>query len=98
MDIETHEAIETLRADIRRVEETLGARIDAQGNRLDAVEASLRAEMREIRAEMRETREELTRHSQVLFESLRDDIHVIADGLVSLDAKVESLRRPNDPR
>ena len=58
MDIDTSEAIETLRADLRQVEGALSAKIDA-----------------------------MMRHSQVLYESLRDDIRMIAEGLVTLDRK-----------
>ena len=67
MDIDTSEAIETLRADLRQVEVTLSAKIDV-----------------------------MMRRSQVLHESLRDDIRMIAEGLVTLDRKVESFRRPPD--
>lgn len=63
MDIDTSEAIETLRADLRQVEVTLSAKIDV-----------------------------MMRRSQVLYESLRDDIRMIAEGLVTLDRKVESFR------
>jgi hypothetical protein len=74
MDIDTSEAIntlraevQTLRADLRQVEVTLSAKIDV-----------------------------MMRRSQVLHESLRDDIRMIAEGLVTLDRKVESFRRPPD--
>ena len=74
MDIDTSEAIrtlraevQTLRADLRHVEVTLSAKIDV-----------------------------MMRRSQVLHESLRDDIRRIAEGLVTLDRKVESFRRPPD--
>ncbi len=67
MDIDTSEAIETLRADLRQVEATLSAKIDV-----------------------------MMRRSQVLHESLRDDIRMIAEALVTMDRKVESFRRPPD--
>jgi hypothetical protein len=67
MDIDTSEAIETLRADLRQVEGALSAKIDV-----------------------------MMRHSQILYESLRDDIRMIAEGLVTLDRTVESFRRPPD--
>jgi hypothetical protein len=67
MNIDTSEAIETLRADLRLVEGALSAKIDV-----------------------------MMRHSQILYESLRDDIRMIAEGLVTLDPKVESFRRPPD--
>ncbi len=37
--------------------------------------------------------DELKGHMGVLVESLRDDIRLLAEGVVSIDAKVESLRR-----
>ena len=36
---------------------------------------------------------ELRLHMEMLFESLRDDIRIIAEGVVAVDAKVEALRR-----
>lgn len=58
---------------------------------------SLRAEIHHIRdelgGEIREGDAQTRRHMDVLFESLRDDIRILADGLVALDAKVESIRR-----
>lgn len=76
MDIETADAIETLRADlsadIRQVEVALAA-----------TESSLRAEMRQIRDETR-------LHAEVLFESLHDDIRMIAEGLASLGTKFDA--------
>ena len=88
MDIETSEAIEALRTDLRRVETTLTVRIVGVESRIEASESSLRAEMRQIREETR-------RHAEVLFESLHDDIRMIAEGLASLDAKVERFRPPD---
>ena len=67
MDIDTSDAIETLRADLRQVEATLSAKIDV-----------------------------MMRRSQVLHESLRDHIRMIAEALVTMDRKVESFRRPPD--
>ena len=112
MDIETSEAIETLRGDLRRVETTLSAKIDttvqASASTLWAEMhqmrkemadmrlgmADMRLQMTDMRLEMTETRAESKTNAQVLFESLRDDIRMIAEGLVSLDRKVESIRRP----
>ena len=135
MDIETSEAIETLRADLRQVEVTLSVKIGtsveasastlrgemgllrgemgqlrAEVGQVRAETGQLRAEVAElrgdmtgvrgemagIRGEMSSMREELMRHSQVLHESLRGDIRMIAEGFVTLDRKVESLRRPAD--
>ena len=94
MDIETSEAIETLRADIRRVEANLGQRIDRLALHVEAGDSALRGEIGQILIDMADMREELVRHSQTLYKSLRDDIRMIAEGLVSLDRKVESFRRP----
>ena len=75
MDMETAEALDAVRGDIRRVETTLSTEID---------------ELRhELRLEMLEGR----RHTEVLFESLRDDIRLVAEGLAVVSAKVGRLTR-----
>ena len=66
----TSEALGTLRADLRRVEVTLGARLDA---RMTASEALLRDE---IRNELRLLREEVTR---LRAEVTQHFDHIIAD-------------------
>ena len=75
MDVETSEAIEKL------------------GIRIAALEQSLRAEMRGLFAESRrETDErfgEARRHTQVLYESLRDDIRMVAEGVATIAAKLD---------
>jgi hypothetical protein len=64
---------------------------------LEAVRVDLRQEMREMEGRLRrEIREEGTttrRHFDVVTESLRDDIRIIAEGLVTLDAKVDAMRK-----
>ena len=50
-----------------------------------AVETTLRQEIREDGIATR-------RHFDVVSESLRDDIRIIAEGLIALDAKVETIR------
>jgi len=85
-DIGNFEA--SLRADIRRVETTLSDRIDSLSGQLGATTSSLRNEIRQMGQDSK-------RHTDVLFESLRDDIRMIAEGLVSLSAKVDSLRPPD---
>lgn len=61
MNVQTSEALGTFRADLRRVETTLGARFEA---RVSASEAILRdeilKEIRQLRAEMAEFRAELS--------------------------------------
>jgi hypothetical protein len=77
MDAETSNAFDSLNVDLRAVDE----RITAVDNRLTTVEARL---SREIREEAAATR----RHFDVVAESLRDDIRIVAEGLIALDAKV----------
>jgi hypothetical protein len=69
MDIETAEAVETLRADIQRVE-----------REVIRVEASLSARM-----------DEHKRHSDVHFKSVHGDIRMLAEHVVSLTIKVDTL-------
>jgi hypothetical protein len=71
MDMETVEALDAIRGDIRRVETTLSAEI-----------ADLRREVLAGR-----------RHTDVLFETLRDDIRMVAEGLAVVSAKVDRLTR-----
>ena len=92
MDIETSEAIETLRADLRRVEHNLGGRIDDGETRLrlriDGVEPTLRVEMGDLRDDLR-------RHFEISTENLRDDIRIVAEGLIALNAKVDRFLPPD---
>jgi hypothetical protein len=62
--------------------ETSGA-IEQLGRRIDALEGSLRSEFRAGLAENR-------RHNEVLIESLRDDIRMLAEGFATLTAKLDS--------
>ena len=68
-----------------------------------SVHAELRAEFAAVRAEMRGSEETLhqqireegiatRRHFDIISESLRDDIRIIAEALIALDAKVERMR------
>jgi len=54
--------------------------------RIDALEASLRAEIRD-------SLEESKRHAQVLQESVRDDIRILADDFAVISTKLDSLQR-----
>lgn len=58
--------------------------------------AAVRAEIRLVEAVLRQDiREEATatrRHFDIVAESLRDDIRIIAEGLVTLDAKIEAMK------
>jgi hypothetical protein len=71
MDMETAEALDAIRGDIRRVETTLSTEIG------------------ELRLEILEGR----RHTEVLSESLRDDIRLVVERLAVVSAKVDRLTR-----
>jgi putative N-acetylmannosamine-6-phosphate epimerase len=57
-----------------------------------AVRAEIRGVEATLRAEVREEGIATRRHFDVVAESLRDDIRIIAEGLIALDAKVETIR------
>ena len=86
MDLETAEAFGGLRIDLRRVESTLSARIDRS-------EAALRGEMSQFREQVRDDFAEHRRHTQVLYESVRDDIRIVAEAVAALTPKVDALSR-----
>lgn len=79
MDTETSEVIERINA------------------RIDALEVSLRAEIRgegaSVRADLREDLAEARRHTDVQFESVRDDIRMLADAFATMSVKLDSLQR-----
>jgi hypothetical protein len=54
--------------------------------------AGIRAEIRVLRQEIREESIATRRHFEIVAESLRDDVRIIAEGLIALDAKVETIR------
>jgi uncharacterized small protein (DUF1192 family) len=97
MDADTAEAVETLRADIHQVDASLQDEIRRVEAALRADihqgDASLQDEIQRVEASLREEIRDVKRHADVVAESLRDDIRMIAEGVVSLSAKVESLRR-----
>jgi len=118
MDIETAEAVETLRSDIHRVEHevvrvetSLTARIEhvetSLTARIEHVETSLTAKIEYVErsltakiehvevslsARMHELNEDAKRHSDVQFESVRDDIRILAEGFAMLSARIDSRR------
>ena len=55
--------------------------------------AILRAEIGDLRAETRDGLAENRRHTEVLFESLRDDIRILAEGFATVSMKLDSLQR-----
>ena len=107
MDVETAEAVETLRSDIHRVEHevvrvetSLTARIEHVETSLTAkieyVERSLTAKIEHVEmslsAKMHELNEDAKRHSDVQFESVRDDIRILAEGFAALSTRIDSRR------
>ena len=62
--------------------DTLRSDIQDVRRDMDVVTGSLRADIKDVR-----------RHMDVVTESLRDDIRMVAEGVVSLAAKVDTLAR-----
>ncbi len=79
MDIETADALGMLGGEIRHVE------------------TALRGEMHTIRDELRGELgaglAESRRHAEVLTESLRDDIRIVAEGVAVISEKLDALSR-----
>ena len=71
--------------------------IDRLSDRIDHLELSLRGEMADmrdgLRAEMADMRDELRRHTDVVAESLHDDIRLVAEGVAHLAARIDRLQR-----
>ena len=85
MDAEIKNEFGVVRADIQMVRGDL-QEVDARlSTEIRRVETALRQEIREEGIATR-------RHFDVIAESLRDDIRIIAEGLIALDAKVEATR------
>jgi len=96
MSVPTAEMIGTLRADIRRVEMTLGARIDARIAANDALlreqlqneRQQLRADIAQLRADLMqrldECRAEMESHFDASLDLLRRDVRTMRDRLLAL--------------
>lgn len=99
MDVDTAQAIDALTGRIDALEESIRGEIQAGDASLRAeMQAgfeSLRAEIRTgdelVRADLHAEILESRRHSQMLFESLHDDIRIVAEGLAMLAVKVDRL-------
>ena len=91
----------SLTARIEHVETSLTARIEHVETSLTAkiehVETSLTARINQVEASltatMRELNEDAKRHTDVRFESMRDDIRLLAEGFASLSIEVRSSRK-----
>src|SRR6266850_1279601 len=96
MDIETAAAVEGLSDRIDRLALSfrgeMGELRDEVGGLRGEV-GGLRGEVGGLRGELREGLAENRRHTQVLFESLRDDIRILADGFAHISAKIDSQER-----
>ena len=108
MDEDTSLAIDGLRGDIRDVETSLRSEIrDVQTSlrsEIREVETSLRSEIREVEGSLRaeigrvevalgDRIDDARRHTDVLIESVRDDIRMVAAGVVSIQQQVTDLSR-----
>jgi hypothetical protein len=65
---------------------------DETQKELAAARAEIRGAEEAIKQEIRQEAEATRRHFDMVSESLRDDIRIIAEGLIVLDAKVEAMR------
>jgi len=66
--------------------DTLESRFDTLESRFDTLESSLAARIDDAKADMK-------RHFDIVAESTHDDVRIIAEGLVALNAKVDAMRR-----
>jgi hypothetical protein len=99
MDSEIKEEFAAVRADLRNIDERvrgLEARVggvDVRVGGLDVRVGGLEARVRDVDVRVREEGIATRRHFDVVAESVRDDIRIIAEGLITLDAKVEAMRK-----
>ena len=87
MDADIKEEFNSVRAEVR-------AEFAWVREEFAAVRAEMRGSETTLRQEIREEGISTRRHFDVVAESLRDDIRIIAEGLIALDAKVERMREP----
>ena len=112
MDIEIADALDTLTADVRRVESSLSGEIQrvetSLSGEIHRVETSLSREIHRVEtslsariegletsltATMHELNDDTKRHAEIRFESVHDAIRMVAEAVVALGSKVDSLRR-----
>lgn len=72
--------------------ETAGA-IETLRTDIHRVEREVLRVERILSAKMHELNDDTRRHADIQFESVRDDIRMVAEHLVVLGSKVDSLRR-----
>jgi hypothetical protein len=96
MDVETSGAIEQLGRRIDALEGSLRGEFGSLRGEFGSLRGefgSLRDEFGSLRGEFRAGLAENRRHAEVLFESLRDDIRMLAEGFATLTARLDSGRR-----
>lgn len=99
MDSDIKEEFTAVRGDLQNVSDRVrevDVRVREVDTRLSEVDTRLSTEIRRVestlRQEIREDGAATRRHFDVVAESVRDDIRIIAEGLIALDAKVERMR------
>jgi hypothetical protein len=97
VDTDTSIAIDSLGAGLRA--EMSDLRVELRGE-MSELRGELRGEMSELRGEIADLRLEVRdglaqnrRHTEILFETLRDDIRILAEGFAVLSTKIDSLQR-----
>ena len=96
MDIETAEVLDALRGDIHGVERAVTRVETSLTAEIARVETSLTTKIERaetsLTAKMHELNEDAKRHSDAQFESVRDDIRILAEGFATLSARIDSRR------
>ena len=96
MDVDTAAAVERLSDRTDALESSFRGGLGELRGELGELRGELgelRGELGELRGEVREGLAENRRHTHILFESLRDDIRILADGFAHISAKIDSLER-----
>jgi hypothetical protein len=83
----------TVRRDVGSVRDELGTVRGKLGGEIATARRDLEKSISDLRAETRDGLAENRRHTEVLFESLRDDIRILAEGFASVSLKLDSLQR-----
>jgi len=86
MDAETFGAIDSLRSEVK-------ARFDTLTARIDAFEAHTKEQFDTLTARIDASAAHTRRHFDIVAESTHDDVRIIAEGPVALNAKVDAMRR-----
>jgi hypothetical protein len=97
MDIEMAGAIEQVHARIDALEQSLSTEVRQESA---AIRSELRGEIRhesaavrsELRDEIRESLAEAKRHAEVLNESVRDDIRMLAEAIATMSTRRDAMR------